>query len=167
MRRKWGSALLLNLLLSGCGGSASGGDPTSTPTPTPYAHIVGSSAQQYTEASESSNNVTGTAEATGYTLNSTGIVISGSFEASSPTWDNFSFNSGSAGYATVRAFVNGAASSADIKLQCSGYSALPIGSSASTQDKVAVIAGKTCYVIVYPVAAEAGSSYTIEMISAQ
>jgi hypothetical protein len=156
-------AVLSCFVLFGCGGSNSG-DDTPSPTPTTYLHIVSSGAA-YTEAQETSNSVSGTPENTGYTLDSTGIIITGTFEASSPSYDYFQFNSGTNSNAIVRAFVNGAASASTFKLQCQGYSIAPSVGSASQETKVAVVSGLPCKIIVYPAAAEAGATYTVELIA--
>jgi hypothetical protein len=72
-------------------------------------HIVGQDAEQYTEASESANNTSANAENTAYVLDTEGIVISGSFEASSPSTDNYKFNTATFSRVSVQVFVNNAA----------------------------------------------------------
>lgn len=71
-------------------------------------HIVGANATQFSEANEAGNNTKETAESTAYLLNSNGIVISGSFEASSPTTDNYKFNTATFSRVDVQVFVEGA-----------------------------------------------------------
>lgn len=154
--------LLPCCLLISCGGSSSSDTPAAQSS---FNNHVVSNGASYTEAQESANSLSTTPEVTGYTLDNTGIVITGTFEASNPSFDYFRFNSGTASHAIVRAFVNGAASNATIKLQCQGYSVTPSVGSASQVTSVAVAPGLVCAVNVYPVVAEAGSTYTIELIA--
>ena len=78
-----------------------------TPAPAENDHIVGSSAIKYTEADEAGNSASSTAEATSYVLDTTGIVISGSFEAASPTTDWYKFSTSTFSKVDVQVFVNG------------------------------------------------------------
>ena len=133
-----------------------------TYTATGDQHIVGSGATAYVETNEISNSVSSTPEATGYTLNAAGIAISGTFEASSPTMDYFSFSSGSSSWFVIRTFVNGALSDVNTSYQCSGYSAM---SNVNQEGRVGIPSNLTCNVYVSPTSAEASASYTIEMKS--
>jgi hypothetical protein len=71
-------------------------------------HIVDSNAAQYTEANESGNNTEANAENTAYVLDKNGIVISGSFEGSSPSTDKYKFNTATFSKIDVQVFVNDA-----------------------------------------------------------
>ena len=158
------AALATVLALSACGsddppaGSVApdGGGPA---VPGAAEHIVGSGAKAYAEKSEVSNACAVTPEDAAYTLDEAGIVISGTFEAATPTVDCFSFKSGTATNALVRVFVNGSASTAP-HLKCSGYSESVV---APATGKGPVQPNLTCTVGVYPTAAEVGLTYTIEL----
>jgi hypothetical protein len=156
-------AVVSSFALLSCGGPGSDSGPVDGPE-TPYSHVV-SGGVTYTEALETSNSNSGSPESTGYALDNSGLTITGTFEASSPSYDYFRFSSAANSKAIVRAFVNGSASASTIKLQCQGYSAMPLIGSASLETDVAVVSGLNCNVVVFPAPAEAGSTYTIELIA--
>ena len=68
---------------------------------------LGSAYQSYTESSEAGNNSEGVSEITAYILNTDGIKITGSFEASGVTPDYYRFNTGPYGTVTVHVFIDG------------------------------------------------------------
>lgn len=68
---------------------------------------LGSEYQSYTEYSEAGNNSESVSEITAYTLDTDGIKITGSFEASGVTADYYRFNTGPYGTVTVHVFIDG------------------------------------------------------------
>jgi hypothetical protein len=96
-------ALVALAAASGCGGSEDdGGAP-----PVDNGSILGAGAATYAEASEAANGAEAASEVTGYTLDATGLRITGAFEAGSATADAFRFGTGPFTHVDVQLFVNG------------------------------------------------------------
>jgi hypothetical protein len=140
----------------GCGtATAPPADPVLT-----NASILGSGAATYTEASEASNLCT-SPETLGHTLDATGITISGTVEASGPTYDCFRFSAGTYTWAKTKVFVGGVATAISVSVKCDGYSEL---SNVATGLRYGVTQGISCNLTVKPTSAQAGISYSVELV---
>jgi hypothetical protein len=86
----------------GCGGTEDDGAP-----PADNASILGAGAATYVEANEGTNGTEAASEVTGYTLDATGLRITGAFEAGSATADAFRFGTGPFTHLDLQLFVDG------------------------------------------------------------
>lgn len=148
-------------------GQAGSSGPQQRPSAT---SLLGQAAATYSEAQETDNGAS-KSEPTGYVLEAEhGIAVGGAFESGTPTPDSFVFNSGAMGTATkpgfpgvdIQVIVDGQAAAVSLgldSLQEFGYSSL----SGSYFKNAALISGKDYVLRVYPSAALAGKSYTLEI----
>lgn len=89
------------LTACGSGSSSSAGGGTDNAN-----HIVSQSAAKYSESS-ASNDTKGTADDTTYTLDTAGLIISGTFDAGSNAQDFFKIKRGAYNFLNVQVYVDG------------------------------------------------------------
>lgn len=105
------SILLSSFLLVSCAGSKSdsGSGSAGSSDTSSASHIVGSNPASYNEQSDSGNGSKATGEATNYTVDSEGLIISGVFNAGSSLSDFYQFHTGNFERVSVQVFVDGQA----------------------------------------------------------
>ena len=159
----WISLSMIGLMLfAGCSKKDDDGAPKTND------HIVGTAAVKYTESSETANNASSTAESTSYSLDTTGIVINGTFEAGTPTSDYYKFNTGTFTKVDVQVFVNGVKDTEEShKTSLSMGAAVYNGYSNLMGSGYFIRAwaesGKDWVIGVIPASTAAGLSYTMEI----
>ncbi|MBL7669726.1 MAG: hypothetical protein JNM39_04515 [Bdellovibrionaceae bacterium] len=104
----------LTLILSACGSSGDSGvsppGPSLTEQLASGQHIVGPNPTQYTQKDTRANISSSLAEDTGYTLDHSGLVITGSFEgtaASAGSKHYYKFNTSTFDSLSAQVFING------------------------------------------------------------